>query len=301
MRASRFDVVIVGGGAAGLSAALMLGRCRRRVAVCDDGQPRNAVSKAAHGLFTRDGENPRELLRIGRAQLLSYGVELIAARVIDVRTEHERFIVSLASNAEVVARRLLLATGLVDHLPPIEGIEALYGTSVFHCPYCDGFEVRDQPLAVYARGADAVTFAVGVKTWSADVVLCTDGDRAVPQDDARQLERYGIPVRTQRIARLEGSRGLLEHIVFEDGSRLARSTMFFDTDVSPRSDLATRLGCTLTDKGTVNTDASGMTAIPGLYVAGDAAEDLNFLSIAAAHGTKAAFAIHKDLRDEDLG
>jgi thioredoxin reductase len=301
MSESSFDVVIIGGGPAGLSAALMLGRCRRRVVVCDEGRPRNAMSHAVHGFFTRDGENPRELLRTGRAQLSQYGVELISARVVDVRRDEESFGVELSSGQQLVGRMLLLATGMVDELPRVAGVPSLFGTSVFQCPYCDGWEFRDQPLAVYAPRADAVPFALAIKTWSSDLVLCTDGARSLSADERRQLDRHGIPVRSQPIARLEGNDGKLERIVFDDDSQLARSAMFFSTPCVTRSELAIRLGCELVDKDMVKADSRGLTTVAGLYVAGDASEDLNLVSIAVAEGTKAAVAIHKDLRSRELG
>ncbi len=301
MSGSSYDVAIIGGGPAGLSAALMLGRCRRRVVVCDEGRPRNATSHAVHGFLTRDGENPRELLRIARTQLSKYGVELVSARAIDARTDDDGFLVELSTGRQLRARRLLLATGMVDELPRVAGVASLFGTSVFQCPYCDGWEFRDQPLAVYAPRADAASFAVAIKTWSSDLVLCTDGARALSEDERRQLDRHGIPVRSQPIARLEGTDGQLERIVFEDGSQLARSAMFFSTPCVTRSELAVRLGCELVDKGMVKADSRGLTTVPGLYVAGAASEDLNLVSIAVAEGTKAAVTIHKDLRRQDLG
>jgi thioredoxin reductase len=223
----------------------------------------------------------------------------VTSRVADARRDRDRFVVALASREEVVGRRLLLATGVLDSLPPIVGIETFYGASAFHCPYCDGWEARDQPLAAYARGQDAVAFAVAVQNWSRDLVLCTDG-RAVSDDEARQLDRHGIPVRTQRIRRLVGQHCTLEQIVFEDGSQLARRALFFDTCIAPRTDLALQLGCELTGCGVVQADARGLTTVAGVYVAGDVSEDLNFVSIAAAEGTRAAVAIHRDLQGEEL-
>jgi thioredoxin reductase len=295
-----FDVVIVGGGPAGLSAALMLGRCRRRVAICDDGHPRNASSHASHGFFTRDGTPPAELLRVGREQLGQYDVTFFDARAIDVRQDPASFAVTLSSNHEVAGRKLLLATGLNDDLPRVPGIEALYGTSVFHCPYCDGWEVRDQPLAIYGSGKDAVEFTLGMKIWSPDLVLCTDGVRRMSADDKRRLERHGIPVRPEPIARLEGEGGILQRIVFASGDCLPRRAMFFETDCVQRSDLPSKLGCEFTRRGAVKTDTSESTRIPGLYVVGDASRDVKFISIAVAEGTKAGFAINRTLRQEDI-
>jgi thioredoxin reductase len=297
---SQFDVVIVGGGPAGLSAALMLGRCRRRVAVCDDGRPRNATSRRSHGVFTRDGESPLELLRLGREQLRQYNVAFFDQRCIDARREPQRFIVTLASQQQVSARRLLLATGIVDEVPNIPGVEALYGTSVFHCPYCDGWEVRDRPIAIYGRRAEAADFAIAMKIWSSDLVLCTDGAHSLGNEEARRLARYDIAVRTERILSLEGEQGMLHHIVFENGERFPRRAMFFDTATRQRSDLAVGLGCELNPGGLVQMDMLERTTVPGLYVAGDASCDLNFIAVAAAQGVKAAFALHRELRKEDM-
>ena len=295
-----YDVVVVGGGPAGLSAALMLGRCRRRVIVVDDGRPRNAPSQESHGFFTRDGSAPPELRRHGREQLVRYGVEVRAGRVEDARRDGGRFVVTVEGGDELVARRLLLATGLRDQVPAIEGIRALYGLSVFHCPYCDGWEVREQPLAAYGRGREGAEHALALLDWSDDVILCTDGARRIPAEMWEQLRAQGIRVRTEPIARLEGENGVLRRIVFRDGDAEPRRALFFHTGTEQRSDLAARLGCRFTRGGAVRTGPLESTGVDGLFVAGDASHDVKWIAVAAAEGAKAAFAINKSLRDEDL-
>lgn len=294
-----YDVIIVGGGPAGLSAALLLGRCRRRVLVCDDGNPRNAPAHASHGFFTRDGTPPAELLRLGREQLAPYGVEIWNAHVAEARCANGGFEVVIEEGATLRCRRLLLATGVVDELPRIEGIEPLYGRSVWHCPYCDGWEARDQPLAAYGRGHDGVELAVGLKTWSDDIILFTDGGHPPTREERDLLQCEGVRWHSGRIARLEGTEGQLERVVLASGESIPRRGLFFHTQPRQRSLLAQKLGCTFTRRGAVKTRKLEDTGVPGLYVAGDASRDVQFVIVAAAEGAKAALAINKSLRIED--
>jgi len=296
-----YDAIVVGGGPAGLSAALVLGRCRRRVIVLDAGRPRNAAASALHGYLSRDGIAPSELLRIGRNELARYGVELRRAEVVDARPLEDGFEVTLFEGARLHGRKLLLATGVVDRVPRIEGIDALYGSTVVHCPYCDGWELRDRPLAVYGRGAAGTTLALALLTWSEDVVLCTDGPTRLRRSDVAALARHGVPVRGERIARLEGHGGQLEHIVFANGTRLERSGMFFTTGQVQRSDLPKRLGCALTEQGAFRTYRHEETDVPGVFVVGDASRDPQLVVIAAAEGAKAAFAINRSLQAIERG
>jgi len=295
-----FDVIIVGAGPAGLSAALILGRCRRNVLVCDAGHPRNIASRALHGYLTRDGIEPAELLRIGREQLHRYTtVQLRSDEVTNARKVGNRFEITV--NDEVVSsRKLLLATGVVDHLPDIEGLKPLYGRSVFHCPYCDGWELRDQPIAIYGREDRGSGLALELTGWSRDLIVCTDGPATLSADDRKQLAGLNIPVREERIKRLEGADGLLERIVFDNGEALPRRGMFFNTGQDQRCDLAETLGCNLTDRGAVRTGEYERTNVPGLYVAGDASRAVQLAIVAAAEGAEAAFAINNALIKEDL-
>lgn len=296
------DVIIAGAGPAGLSAALILGRCRRRVLVCDAGRPRNSASRSVNGFFTRDGINPLELRRIGREQLKVYDtVEIRDVAVIDAkRLDTGEFEVTLADHTILSARKLLLATGVVDRLPELQGFEEFYGRSVFHCPYCDGWEMRDQPLAIYGRGQHGKGLALELTAWSGDLILCTDGPSELSPEDQERLARNGIRIRDERIAGLEGSDGVLERIRFVTGEALARRGMFFSTGEHQASNLAAQLGCDFTSKGAVNTGEYETTNIPGLFVAGDAGRWVQLTIVAAAEGAEAAFAINTALLKEDL-
>jgi thioredoxin reductase len=296
------DVVIVGGGPAGLSAALILGRCRRSVLVCDSGHPRNAASRALHGYLTRDGIGPAEFLAIARRELQQYEtVDHRDVAVVDVSCRPDsRFDVVLASGERVETRKLLMATGVVDHLPDIPGFAELYGRSVFHCPYCDGWEIRGEPIAIYGRGERGSGLALELTAWSRDLVLITDGPAEIENDDRARLERNAITIREERVTRLEGTGGVLRHVVFDSGERLPRRALFFTAGQHQRSDLLTRLGCEFNDKGTVRTGKYETTHLPGLYVAGDASRAVQWVIVAAAEGAEAAFAINTDLIKEDL-
>ena len=296
-----YDCIIVGGGPAGLSAALVLGRCRRRVVVCDTGRPRNRRARAAHGIFTRDGIAPAELLRIAREQLAPYTtVELRSVAVTEAAREGGGFAVACADGTRLRSRRLLLATGVVDELPDIEGLDALYGTSVHHCPYCDGWEWRAQPVAIYGRGQEGAGLALALTGWSADLLLCTDGPADLPDLLLARLERAGVPVREDRVVRLEGRAGWLERVVFDRGPPAERRALFFSAGQHQASELAAQLGCAFTDRGAVATGKCEATNVPGLYVCGDASREVQFVIVAAAEGAEAAVAINKGLLEEDL-
>jgi thioredoxin reductase len=297
-----YDVIIVGAGPAGLSAALILGRCRRRVLVCDSGRPRNAASLAMHGFLTRDGVNPHEFLRLSREQLRQY--ETVAIRNCEVtaatcRTD-ARFEVTIENEERLTGRKLLIATGVLDNLPGIPGFAELYGASVFHCPYCDGWEVRDEPLAVYGRGERGLGLSLELTGWSRDVVLCSDGPAEIDEAGRARLRRCGIEVREERVLRLDGEDGRLTRVVFDAGEPLVRRALFFTTGQTQQSALAIALGCEFNAKGTVRTGKYESTHLSGLYVAGDASRAVQWVIVAAAEGAEAAFAINTDLLTDDL-
>jgi thioredoxin reductase len=295
------DVIVVGAGPAGLSAALMLGRCRRSVVVFDNGSPRNAPSHALHGYLTRDGIPPADLLKLARQEIAIYPtVQFRDEEVAAVECQDSAFLATLASGEQVRSRKLLIATGVVDNLPEIPGFRELYGRSVFHCPYCDGWELRDQPLAIYGRGARGVGLALELTAWSRDLVLCTDGPSEIDPEDLGRLTRNGIGVREERVTGLDVADGRLSRIVFDDAEPLARRALFFTTGQYQRSDLLERLGCKFNDKGTVRTGKYETTHLPGLFVAGDASRAVQWVVVAAAEGAEAAFAINTDLLKEDL-
>ena len=297
-----YDVAVVGGGAAGLSGAIVLGRCRRRVFLCDVGQPRNQASRAVHCLLGHEGTPPTELLGRGRCELDRYTtVESHADRVSEITPTRNQFTVACVDGFTLRARKVLLTTGLTDEVPQIEGIEQFYGRSVHHCPYCDGFEHRDQPLAVYGAGDKGASLALMMKQWSSDVILCTDGASEVSPTMQSRLHQHDIAVCAERIAKLEGTEdGALQRIHLQDGRVLKRTAMFFTTGCHQTSDLSAALGCARDKKGGIITDpVTEESSVRGVYVAGDASRDVLLVAVAIAEGAKAGVAINRALLQED--
>ena len=293
---SVFDVIIIGGGPAGLSAALVLARCRRRVLLCDAGQPRNARSSALHGFLSRDCIPPMELLRLGREELRPYGVEPRNVTVTSLANTGDFFEATLDDHQTVRARMALIATGVRDHVPDIPGLQECYGVTVHHCPYCDGWDHRDQAIVVIGRGTSGAGLALSLKTWTSRVVLCTNGTRLIRPHERQQLDQEGIEVHASRIVRVEHDGPVVRGMVFANGASIRCEAIFFSERQRQQCDLAARLGCAMNRGGVVKTGNLGQTHLPGLYVVGDASRDVQFAIVAAAEGAKAAVAINKALQ-----
>ena len=295
------EIAIVGGGPAGLSAALVLGRARRQVILFDAGAPRNAPAAAAHNVYTRDGTPPAELNRIAREQLAAYpSVRVRPLLVRDAeRLPDGTFALIDADGGRTTAGVVVLATGVVDELPAVEGLRELWGTGVFHCPYCHGWEVRDQPFVLIAQGARALHLARVLRGWSADITLCPVEGFEVEAEERSALAGLGIRVRPAVRSLVGDGRGAVADAVLADGSRTGPVAVFTSAPVRQRSPLPEALGCTLHEEGMfaglVQVDERGFAGVPGVWVVGDASQGFAQVIAAAYEGSLAAAMINNEL------
>ncbi len=294
-----YDVLVIGAGPAGLSAALVLGRCRRRLCIIDAGHGRNERARHAHGIFTRDGATPAQLRQMGRAQLAPYDVTIHDDEVLAIETRDDRFVATTRAGRAVEGRKLLLATGMRDRIPARPGFEELFGRAVLVCPYCDGWENRDRRLAAYAPAKAAAELALALRTWSDDVVCVTAGDR-VSDEDRVALRRNGVVLHEDDVERLdfEAESESLRALVLASGLRVERDVVFVKFGEEQTSPFVHQFGCQLTDNNTVCPLDGERVGAPGVFVAGDASHDLQLVAIAISEGVKAACAINTELRRE---
>jgi thioredoxin reductase len=297
MDTTRYDVVIVGGAAAGLSAALVLGRARRRVAVIDAGAPRNAPAAHMHGFLSRDGMPPADLLTAARAEVVSYGVEIIEGAVVEVEAG---FKLQLAQGRRLMARRILLATGALDVLPDIAGARERWGRDFLHCPYCHGWEVREQPIGVLGTEPGSVEYAHLVRQWSDDIAFFAH-TYELTEDEHEQLQARGIRVVDGEVRGLVVERDQLTGVALADGRVIERTAVFIRPNMRPQANgLLEQLGCEVDRLGFVAVDAAGQTSAPGVWAAGNVANPRAQVITAAGEGSAAAISINADLVQEDV-
>jgi len=300
-----FDTAIVGGGPAGLSAAIVLGRCRRRVILFDHGRPRNDAAQAVHCYLGSEGAAPHSLRDQGRNEARSYGAQILDDQVLTARclpgvSKRLNGFEVQTNDQSFIVRTLLLCTGVVDVLPEIPHVRDFYGRSVHHCPYCDGWEHRDERLVAFGNTKGVVKLAVSLRTWSPRVTACSNGRRLTDRERAR-LERNGLAYREEKVTGLSGREGRVENVLFESGPPLDCEAFFFSSGQFQHSPLTTQLGCEWDERGMVRTGKRQSTGVNGLFLAGDADGEVQFAIVAAAEGAVAATAINALLQKDDQG
>lgn len=297
------DCAIIGGGPAGLNAALVLGRARRTVILFDNNQPRNAVTRHSHGFITRDGVTPGEFRSIAQQDISRYPSVRIRnhTEVTTVERRGHTFLLATRAGELFEARTLLLATGLREVLPDVRGIHDYYGKSLFSCPYCDGWELKDKPLVVISEGPQMFHSAKIIYNWSRDLVLCSNGNRNLTPAQYQLLSSKGIRIMEQKIAGLTGQTGQLEKVVFEDGSSIDRTGGFVSANWYQAAPFGSLLGCQTHSLNGFITDSFGRTNVKGVYAAGDTSVVApSQLIIAASEGSRAAMGINTDLTEEQF-
>ncbi|MBC7893673.1 MAG: NAD(P)/FAD-dependent oxidoreductase [Sphingobacteriaceae bacterium] len=296
-----FDVLLIGGSVAGLSAALVLGRSRRTVLVLDAGKPANRQTPHSHSFLTRDGTPPAQLAALAREQALAYPtVTLRSATVMHAVREHGQFLVKTSTGDEFRAKRLLLATGVADQLPDLPGFAECWGISVLHCPYCHGYEVGDQRLGVLANGDAAFEFARLLLNWSRDLTLFTNGPATLSQSQAETLTRLGVGLVETPLTAIPHELGYLSSLALADGRFHPLDALFARVPFAQTSDLGEQLGCEFDEWGLLKTDDWGKTSVEGVFAAGDNSTLMRQVVAAAANGAKAAAFINRELVEEEF-
>ncbi|WP_405497307.1 NAD(P)/FAD-dependent oxidoreductase [Nocardia sp. NBC_00511] len=301
---STYDVIVVGGGAAGLNGALMLARARRSVAVIDAGEPRNAPADGVHGLFAREGTPPAELVARGREEVRGYGGHVIDARVSELARTADGFTVTLADGRTARARRLLVTTGVVDELPDIPGLREHWGHDLVHCPYCHGYEVRDRPIGVLGLGPMGIHIAQLFRQWSPDITYFAHTANPPNEEQAEQMAARGIRIVTGEIEAIESAEGHITGVRLTDGTVVPREILAAPTRMVARADLLPALGLNPVEHPSgageyIAADPFGRTDIPGVWVAGNLTDVSAQVGAAAAGGAMAGAHINADLVTED--
>lgn len=296
------DCVIIGGGPSGLNAALVLGRAKRNTILFDEDKPRNAVTHESHGFITRDGIKPSEFKKLAKENLLKYpSISIQNQRIINIKKENRTFLIFSEDGHSYRTRKVLLSTGLKDILPRIEGIHHFYGTSLFNCPFCDGWELRDRAIVVIGEDERVFHMTKMASNWSKDLVVCTNGKNILSTEQREVLNKRKIKVIEDKIVTLQGNKGRLKKIQFKNGKEIEREGGFVSTELKQATSFPQTLGCAMNKMGGIETDKMGRTNIEGVYASGD-----NSLSAppqlinAASDGSKAAMGVISDLIDEDF-
>ena len=292
----KFDVIIIGGSYAGLSAAMGLGRARRNVLIIDSGDPCNKQTPHSHNFLTRDGSTPAEITAEARRQALNYPtIKLIQDKVSAARGENNNFTVSTDSGLTFLAKKILFATGIQDKMPEIEGFAACWGISAIHCPYCHGYEYSDEVTGILINGETALEFSRLIKNWTNDLTIFTNGQSTISKEHRDQLDLLGINVIEKEISKIEHQKGYMNALTFSDGNVMPLIALYARLPFKQHCTLPEELGCEFTEAGHIVIDNFQKTNVSGVYAAGDNSIQMRSVAAAVAAGTMSAAFINHEL------
>ncbi|MGN7351461.1 NAD(P)/FAD-dependent oxidoreductase [Paenibacillus sp. 2003] len=293
------DVLIIGGGPAGLNAALVLGRARKNVVVIDDETPRNWVTRETHGFVTRDGASPREFRKAAKEQIAAYpSVQFASDTATAITGNDGDFVIKTTQGASYRTKKILFAVGKKDLPLDINGLTEVYGKSAFVCPYCDGWELRDQSLVIIVSGDKALHMAKVISGWTERYTICTNGSDSLTDEQREELKQHHVTVFDVPIQSINSEEGMVQQVVLNDGTAIPCTGVFFQPKLFTGSELPKAIGCEITESGTVIVDATGKTSVAGVYSAGDAASELYQAIMAASLGALSAVSINNELNFE---
>ncbi|WP_145321308.1 NAD(P)/FAD-dependent oxidoreductase [Paenibacillus xylanexedens] len=293
------DVLIIGGGPAGLNAALVLGRARKNVVVIDDETPRNWVTRETHGFVTRDGASPREFRKAAKEQIAAYpSVQFASDTATAITGSDGDFRITTAQGANYRTKKILFAVGKKDLPLDINGLTEVYGKSAFVCPYCDGWELRDQKLVIIVNGDNALHMAKVISGWTEHYTICTNGSGSLTDEQREELKQHHVTVFDAPVQSIDSEEGMVKQVVLDDGTAIPCTGVFFQPKLFTGSELPKAIGCEITDSGTVVVDGTGKTSVPGVFSAGDAASELYQAITAASLGALSAVSMNNELNVE---
>ncbi|HEY0680466.1 MAG TPA: NAD(P)/FAD-dependent oxidoreductase [Chitinophagaceae bacterium] len=296
-----YDVIIIGGSYAGLSAAMALGRASRNVLIIDNDNPCNRQTPHSHNFITHDGKAPGEISKIAIAQVLKYPtIHLLSDTVVKALNTSNGFEVTTLLQTGISAKKLLFATGVTDLLPPVKGFAECWGISILHCPYCHGYEVKGQPLGVIGNGDAGFDLCKLIYQWSKDILLFTNGAPSFSDEQKSKLKKNSIRIVETAIAEIKNRDGYLSEVILADETSYSLNAVFIRPSTQQHCEIPVQLGCLLNEQGLIQTDEFQRTNVPGVYAAGDNCFFFRAVSIATASGTKAGAIINKDLVDEEF-
>lgn len=297
----KFDVIIVGGSYAGLSAGMALGRSLRKVLIIDSGKPCNRQTPHSHNLITHDGETPRAIAEKAKAQVLQYStVSFYNGLAIEGIKTPTGFEIKTQAGDTFIAEKLLFTTGITDQFPDINGFAECWGISVFHCPYCHGYEVKHQNIGLLGNGEGGFELCRLISNWSNQLTLFTNGPSTLTAEQTEKIKAHNIKVVEKEIAALEHAKGNIQHILFADHTKHVVSAIFARVGFKQHCDIPQLLGCELTEQGYIKVDDFGRTSLPGIFAAGDNTTFFRSVSVAIAAGTKAGAVINREMIEEDF-